>query len=536
MTTPVSRSRPSPWAPLQNRIFRLLWLAVLVSSIGTWMQTVGAQWLLVGLPNAATLVSLVQTADTLPDVLLAFPAGALADAFDRRRLLIILQLVQVAFGTGLTALTLTGHMTPALLLAFTFALGGASAMTVPPYQALIPELVPREQLATASALGGISINLARAIGPAIAGLLITQVGVGVVFGINTVTFLALIVVLLVWRRPISAAAQAPERFLPALRAGGRYVRYSPVTRRILLRLGLFILPAMAVWALLPLVAARLLHLESSGYGLLLAALGGGAVAGAIALPRFTAGLTPNQLLAGGSIAYAVAMAVLVLIPHPLPAFLVLLPAGAAWVVVLSSLNAIIQIFLPGWVRARGLAAYQIVLFGSQAGAALAWGLIASATGLVTTFLLAAGLLLLTTATLRFWPLYDTRGLNRDSAVSWADPTLAIEPEGDIGPILVTNTYTVAPDRQQQFLQAMQDLRLSRLRTGAIRWELYRDGAVPERFVEEYTVPSWEEHLRQHRGRLTGADVEIERRVDQLSDPPPQAAHLFPASRETSRRI
>ena len=281
-----------------------------MSNIGTWMQTVGAQWFLVGLPGAATLVALVQTADTLPDVLLAFPAGALADAFDRRRLLIILQLLQVAIGTGLTALTLTGHMTPALLLAFTFALGGASAMTLPPYQALIPELVPREQLPSASALGAISINLARAIGPALAGLLIARVGVGVVFGINTLAFLLLIGVLLVWRRPIEAAAQAPERFLPALRAGGRYVRYSPITRRILLRLGLFIVPATAVWALLPLVATRLLHLGSGGYGLLLGALGGGAVAGALLLPRFNSNLTPNGMLAAASAVYAGAMAVL----------------------------------------------------------------------------------------------------------------------------------------------------------------------------------------------------------------------------------
>ena len=210
------------------------------------MQTVGAQWLLVGLPNAATLVALVQTADTLPDVLLAFPAGALADAFDRRRLLIILQLVQVVIGTALTALTISGHMNPPLLLAFTFALGGASAMALPPYQALIPELVPRDQLAAASALGGISINLARAVGPAIAGLLIARVGVGAVFALNTATFLILIAVLTVWRRPIEAAGQAPERFLPALRAGARYVKYSPVVRRILLRLALFVVPATAV--------------------------------------------------------------------------------------------------------------------------------------------------------------------------------------------------------------------------------------------------------------------------------------------------
>jgi MFS family permease len=521
-------SAPLPWAPLRHRIFRALWLAVLISNIGTWMQTVGAQWLLVGLPGAATLVALVQTADTLPDVLLAFPAGALADVFDRRRLLIILQLVQVAFGLGLTGLTLTGHMTPALLLAFTFALGGASAMTVPAYEALIPELVPREQLPSASALGAISINLARAIGPAIAGVLIARFGVGVVFGINTAAFLLLIGVLLIWRHPIGSAAQAPERFLPALRAGGRYVRYSPITRRILLRLGLFIAPATAIWALLPLVATRLLHLGSGGYGLLLGALGGGAVAGAVLLPRFAANLTPNRMLATGSVVYAGAMAVLVLVRHPIPAFLALLPAGAAWVVVISRMNAMIQLFLPGWVRARGLAAYQIVLYGSQAAAALVWGLIAASFGLHTAFFLAAAVLLVTAVSLRRWPVYDITGLDRESSRPWPEPVLGIEPDEERGPVLVATTYTVPPERQERFLTAMRDLRLSRLRTGAIRWELYRDGAFPNRFVEEYTVPSWEEHLRQHHGRLTGADAEIEKRVDELAEGSPQSAHLFPA--------
>jgi MFS family permease len=513
---------------LQQRIFRLLWFAVLASNIGTWMQTVGAQWLLVGLPGAAALVALVQTADTLPDVLLAFPAGALADAFDRRRLLIGLQLFQVVVGAGLTGLTLTGHIDPPLLLIFTFLLGAGSAMALSPYQALIPELVPRDQLRAASALGSISINLARAIGPAIAGVLIGQVGVGVVFAINTATFTLLIAVLLIWRRPIEAAAQAPERFLPALRAGGRYVRYSPVTRRILLRLGLFVAPATAIWALLPLVARDVLSLGAEGYGLLLGALGGGAIAGAFALPQISARLSPNRMLAGASIIYALVMAVLVTVHHPLAACLVLIPAGAAWVAVIAELNSTVQLFLPGWVRGRGLAAYQIVLFGSQAGAAAVWGLLANWGGLVETFLIAAGVLLAGTATIARWPLFDVSGVNRDSRIVWPEPTLALEPAFDLGPILVSVTYTVAAELQDRFLEAMRDLRLSRMRTGAIRWELYRDGEHPNRLVEEYTVPSWEEHLRQHHGRLTGADVEIEQKVDSLSSPPPQTMHLFPA--------
>ena len=492
------------------------------------MQTVGAQWLLVGLPNAAALVALVQTADTLPDVLLAFPAGALADAFDRRRLLIGLQLFQVVVGVGLTGLTLTGHMNPPLLLGFTFLLGAGSAMAVSPYQALIPELVPRDQLRAASALGSISINLARAIGPAIAGALIGQLGVGVVFAINTATFLLLIAVLLIWRRPIAAAAQAPERFLPALRAGGRYVRYSPITRRILLRLGLFVAPATAIWALLPLVARDVLGLGAEGYGLLLGALGGGAIAGAFALPQISTRLSPNRMLAGASIIYALVMAVLVTVRHPLPACLVLIPAGAAWVAVVAELNSTIQLFLPGWVRGRGLAAYQIVLFGSQAVSALVWGLLANWGGLVETFVVAAGVLLAGAVTIARWPLLDVSGLNRDSRIVWPEPALALDPEFDSGPILVSVKYTVATELQDRFLDAMRELRLSRMRTGAIRWELYRDGEHPDHFVEEYTVPSWEEHLRQHHGRLTGADVEIEQRVDSLSSPPPQTVHLFPA--------
>ena len=264
------------------------------------------------------------------------------------------------------------------------------------------------------ALGGISINLARAVGPAIAGLLIARVGVGAVFALNTATFLILIAVLMVWRRPIEAAAQSPERFLPALRAGARYVRYSPVVRRILLRLALFVVPATAVWALLPLVAKQLLGLGAGGYGLLLGALGGGAVAGALALPRVTARLSGNRMLTVASIAYAVAMGVLVLTRHPVAAFLILIPAGAAWVVVIANVNAMVQLFLPGWVRGRGLAAYQIVLFGSQAVAATAWGLVASRSGLVTTFLSAAGVLLAGAATIILWPLHDVRGLNRDA--------------------------------------------------------------------------------------------------------------------------
>jgi hypothetical protein len=236
-----------------------------------------------------------------------------------------------------------------------------------------------------------------------------------------------------------------------------------------------------------------------------------------------------MLMAAAGI-YGMTMVVLVLVHEPVAAFVALLPAGAAWITVIASTNTDMQLFLPGWVRGRGLAAYQMVLFGSQAAGSLVWGLVAEHSGLVLTFLLAAAALVAAIATIRIWPSFDVRGLNRDPSVPWQEPNLLIEPEPDLGPVLVTATYTVAPEREQQFLRAMRAVRLSRLRTGAIWWELYRDGETANRFVEAYSVLSWDEHLRQHHGRLTGADAAIEARARELADSPPQVSHLFPASR------
>ena len=521
-------ARTSTWAPLRNGVFRALWLAVLVSNIGTWMQTVGAQWLLVGRPHAALLVALVQTADTAPVLLFAPVGGVLADTFDRRWLLIVVQGCLVITGLALTLLTLANQMPPALLLTFTFLLGAGSAFTVPAYQALIPDLVPRPQLPAASALGSISINLARAIGPALAGVLIARAGVGAVFALNTATFLVFGVVVAAWRPPARTISPFPEQFASALYAGGRYVRHAPVVRRILLRTGLFLVPASALWALLPLVASQRLGQGAGGYGLLLGALGIGAVAGAFTLPRLRAKLSSNALLLIASVVYAAALCVLALVRDATVILIVLVPAGVAWIAVLSSVNAALQLFLPAWVRARGLAIYQMVLFGAQAFGAVLWGLVAGPEGLVATFLLAAGVLLAGVATLRVWPLIDTRGMDRSLAVYWPEPQLVLDPDQSRGLVVVTTTYTVAPENEAPFLQAMDHVRQSRLRTGATRWGLFRDGETAHRFVEMFTVPSWEEHLRQHSERLTGADQQYEARVEALSEAPSQTTHLIAA--------
>jgi len=514
-------------APLRNKVFRGLWLGVLASNVGTWMQTVGAQWHLVHEPDAATYVSLVQTATMLPVLLLALPSGTLADTFDRRRLLLAVQVALFLVAGTLTLLTVLDRMPPALLLIFTFLLGVGQALTLPTWQAIIPEVVPRDQLASASALGAVNTNLARSAGPAVAGLLVAHIGVGAVFGLNALSFAVFAVALLRWRRPPETGGGHAERFGPALRAGGRYVRYSPVVRRVLLRVALFVVPGSVVWGLLPLVAEQELHLGSGGYGILLAALGIGAVLGALLMPRVRREIPPNRLLLISGVVYGLALIVIALVPYAVVVVPALVLAGLAWMLQVSRINAGLQLFLPSWVRARGFAIYQVVFAGGQAAGALLWGQATEAFGLDIAYLAAAALMLLGAATVPWLPLHDQGG-DRTPAVYWAEPHLMLEPHLDEGPVLVTATYRVRPERREAFVAAMRAVRRSRQRTGATRWGLFRDGEQAELFVEVYQVPTWAEHLRQHEGRLTGSDERDDEKAIALAEAPPVITHLLPA--------
>ena len=534
MTTPLDATlsgspvlaTASAWAPLRLRMFRWIWIATLVSNIGSWMQTVGAQWLLVGRPNASTLVALVQTAAALPVLLLALPAGVLADVLDLRRLLLASQVFQTAVAAAMALLALQGWLSPALVLGLTFLLGCGASLSLPAQQAIIPELVSREELSSAAALGSINVNLSRAVGPALAGALVAGLGVGAVFGLNAVSFLLFVGVLAVWRRPPRPEGETPERLVAALRAGTRYVRNAPVVRRILLVAGLFVVPAATLWALLPVVANRRLGLGAAGYGVLLGAVGAGAVGGALALARLRARLSDNRILLAAFGTFAAVLLALGLTRWTVLAVAVLLPAGAAWIGVLATLNAEMQLFVPGWVRGRGLSALQIVLFGGMAIASAAWGLVATQVGLGPTFLIAACILLAGAAVVARWPIADVSAYDRSPAIFWAEPDLVHVPQPD-APVLVNVTYDVLPANVPAFLEAMERVRRSRRRTGAARWELYREGEHPLRFIEQFLVPSWEEHLRQHRGRLTGTDRSFQEAASALAVEPPVTTHLIP---------
>jgi MFS family permease len=517
---------PSTLAPLRITVFRCLWLASMVSNVGSWMQSVGAQWFLVHAAHAAILVSLVQTADMLPDVLFGIVGGVLADTLDRRRLLIAVQAGLVVATTILAVLTIAGRMTPALLLTFTFVIGTGSVLGIPAYQSLVPDLVPRNQINAAAQLSSINVNLARAVGPAIAGILISHSGVGGVFALDAATFLVYGLVVALWRPGAHTTPQIPERFISALRAGGRYVRHAPVVRRILLRTGLFLVPASALWALLPLVASRQLGLGSSGYGLLLASLGIGAVTGAAVLSKVRARLSSNALIELVGAVFGAALVAVILVRSTIFVVIVLIPAGMAWVGMLATVNTLLQLFLPSWVRARGLSVYQMVLFGAQGLGAVLWGVVADSFGLTLTFLVAAGLTISGAASIHVWPFVDTSGMDRRILVR-PDPVVEIDPKASSGPIVVRTTYSIPADREIDFARLMANVRESRLRTGATQWGLFRNSERAGEFEEMFVVASWEEHLRQHSERMTATDLAYVDQAKALSETTPHTWHLVP---------
>jgi MFS family permease len=510
---------------MRNRVFRALWVAVLVSNIGNYLQVVGAQWLLVNAAHAAILVALVTTADMLPDALFGLAGGVLADIFDRRRLLIVVQLGMAALAAVLASLAYLGRLSPGLVLTFTFLLGGSSVLSNPAYQALAPELSTDTEAGAAATLGAVSLNLARVIGPALAGLLVAWLGVPFVFALNAATYVFFGLVVAAWRPKVRPAPELPEHFLSALRAGGRYLLNARAPKRMLLRIAVFVLPASVLWALLPLVGTQRFRLGAAGYGILLGAVGVGAILGALLLPRLEHRLSDYALIVASGVVFALAMSLLAVLPTAVGAFLVLVPAGAGWIIILSIVNSRLEMVLPAWIRARGLSMYQMLLFGAQAVGAVLWGAIGDTIGVMPAFLIASGLLLIGIGSFRWWPFLDLSRVDPRTRAVWPEPELAITPDPESGPVVVENVYTIPTPKEEAFLQLMSRVRRSRLRTGATRWTLFRKGERSNSFIEMYSMSSWQDHLRQHRYRITSHDAALDNAARALSDSPVQTWHL-----------
>ncbi|HUH69249.1 MAG TPA: MFS transporter [Mycobacterium sp.] len=492
--------RPSAWAPLRSRVYRALFIAQLASNIGTWMQTVAAQWFLVEKHSSDVIVALVQTATLGPTLLLALFAGVLADLFDRRRLLIFLQSYAVLVALALAVLTYLGRLSPTSLLMFTVAIGCAAALTGPAWQAIQPEVVPREQIPAASTLGSVAGNAARAIGPAIGGVVVALSGPAAAFAINAVSFAGVIVALVAWKRPKQFVALEREHFGHAILTGVLYVNNSPIFRRILLRAVLFLFPASAVLALLPVAAARRWHLGASGYGVALAAIGFGAVLSVVFAARLHQRVSDNALLAGSAAVYGFAPVAVAWLPFA-AATPILVLSGMSWLITLTTLNAAAQLSLPRWVRARGLAVYLLVATGSQAIGSYVWGAIATRAGLHIALLGSAAVLGTAALSVAVLPLRPCTGtLSVDISTAWPSPTLVFEPCPDDGPVLVTVRYQVPAENLDDFIEAMSAVRQSRLRTGGHSWRLYHSVGQPDTFLERFTVASWTEFERQRTER------------------------------------
>jgi MFS family permease len=349
---------PSAWSPLLIRVFRSLWIASLVSNIGTWMHNVGGVWLMTSLSDSALIVALMQTATSLPVFLVVLPAGALADIVDRRKFLLCTPGGMLAAAAALAALTLMGLTTSWVLLGLTFALGLGAAMNMPAWQAIMPDLVPREQLSAAIALNGIAFNVARAVGPALGGAIVAAAGPGAVFLLNSLSFLAVIAVIFSWDEPRQEANSAPsEHVFEAVRTGMRYVFNAPALKSALIRCWLFIICAGALWALMPVVARWDLGFGATGFGVLLACMGAGAIVGAVILQKLRRTIPLDSLMIGATVVFACATLALAHIRNLAVLGLMMISGGAAWTTLMSSFNVAVQTCAPSWVRARVLGFY-----------------------------------------------------------------------------------------------------------------------------------------------------------------------------------
>jgi MFS family permease len=474
-------------------------------------------------------VALLTTMANLPLLLVGLPAGALADLVDRRWLVLVTQVWMLAVAALLGGLTAIGLMTPGLLLTFTFLIGLGGSLSAPAWQAIIPQLVPRRQLASAVALNSAGFNLARAIGPAIGGLIVAAAGPAAVFLLNAVSFLGIIAVIYRWRPALPERSGLPEPIGSAVAAGLRFARYAPPLRAVLVRTATFMIPASALWALLPVVATRQLGLGALGYGVLLASIGLGAVGGAVALPRLRARLSVDRLTVLLTLVFAAGLFGLAVLRSVVAINLVLLAVGVGWLTINSFLNVAAQTTAPAWVQARALGVYLLVSQGGLAGGSALWGLVADNFGERNALLAAAAILAIGAVSARRWPLRSGEGLDLRPSQHWPDPELALEPAANDGPVLVTVEYRVAAPQQAAFCQAMQAVQISRRRDGATRWELFRDAAEPERLLETFVVASWAEHVRQHE-RVTYADQALEERATALLLPgtTPVVSHFIAA--------
>ncbi|HWZ50138.1 MAG TPA: MFS transporter [Granulicella sp.] len=540
-TTPATAplESVSGFAPLRVPLFRDRWIASTVSSVGTWMQDTAGTWLMTTLTASPLLIALMQTAASLPVLCLGLLAGATADIFDRRRLLIFWQVWMLASVAILAVLTFLGHVSPWALLAFTFLLNIGSAMNNPAWQAIVPELVPRKLIPDTVSLNAASNNLARAMGPALGGLMVaafarTSTGAGSVFLLNAISFAGVIGILVRWKRvPLFKSVLPSERIAGSIRSGLRYVRHSPSLQSSLLRAFTFTFFVSAVWSLLAVVARRDLRQGPLGYGILNGSLGLGAVFAATVLGRVRRRFSADKIIAAATLYIAATLLVLAFVRSPATIIPTLVGAGFCWTSTMATLNTSVQLAVPAWVQARALGTYLMTFQGGLALGSILWGFIAEHSTTPTALAAAAAGLVLTLPLVHRFKILQGP-VPDHTPYQWKRPApqLANDSDATIGPVRVSIEYKVPVESYAEFTHAIHELRGVRLRDGAIRWGIYRDATDPEHLNETFIMESWLDYLRS-RERATAADAAIRDRVYALhqGDGPPRISHQIYAHEE-----
>jgi len=501
-------------SPFRTPIFRRVWIASLLSNFGSLIQSVGAAWLMTSIATSADMVALVQTATALPILLWSLVGGALADGFDRRKIMLAAQAFMLLVSLLLAVCAWLGFMTPWLLLMFTFLIGCGAAFNAPAWQASVGDMVPRPQLAHAVALNSMGFNIARSVGPAIGGVIVAAAGAAAAFVINAASYLGLLVVLARWHRPPTPQLLPRETLGVAIGAGIRYVAMSPNIRNVLLRGFVFGVGASSLAALLPLVARDVLAGGPLTFGALLGGFGIGAVCGGLGSSHLRRRLSTEVIVRTASIAFAVPVVVVALSRSLYLSLLVLPIAGAAWVLALATFNVAVQMSAPRWVVARALSLYQMFTFAGIALGSWLWGLLAHDSSIGVALLTASAVLLASLLLGTRHALEETDALNLDLLQRWKEPETTVPVEPRTGPVVITIQYVIAEDDVIEFLRAMADRRRIRRRDGAKDWKLLRDLADPQIWVERYSTPTWLDYVR-HNHRLTHEDAAIPQRLRDL---------------------
>ncbi|NYT64913.1 MFS transporter [Alcaligenaceae bacterium] len=497
----------SPLTPLQNASFRSLWTATLVSNLGGLVQTVGAAWMMTTIATSSDMVALVQAATTLPVMIFSLAAGVLADSFERRHIMLVAQILMMLVSTALAIFAVAGLLTPWLLLAFTFFIGCGTALHNPSWQASMGDLVPRSDLPGAVTLNSMSYNLMRSIGPAVGGLIVALAGAAFAFAVNAVSYIALIRALIRWKPTRIVNTLPRETFGYALSGGLRYIAMSPNLLKVMCRSFIFGLAAVSVLALLPLVTRDLVAGGAFSYGIILGCFGVGAIGGAFLNDKVRERWGNETIVRASFLTFALSTVALALSHQMWLSCLVVIPAGACWVMALSLFNVTVQLSTPRWVVGRALALYQTATFGGMASGSWIWGVSAEAYGTDVALMASGGVLVLGAVVGLRYVLPEFSKLSLDPADDFNEPTLQLDLHGRSGPIMIMVDYEIAQQDIQSFLALMVQRRRIRLRDGARQWSLLRDLEHPGIWTESYHVPTWVEYVRHHQ-RRTQADAEV----------------------------